>query len=54
MVKSVISMDQLKVLWHSEFHNEPKWAANMKLVRAVGVFAGGIFLMRNYGDLMAV
>ena len=29
MVKSVISMDQLKALWHSEVHNEQKWAANM-------------------------
>ncbi|KAF3551531.1 hypothetical protein DY000_02000348 [Brassica cretica] len=64
MAKSVISMDQLKALWHSEFHDERKWAANMvkalaflplwKLVRALGVFAGGIFLMRNFGDLMAV
>ncbi|KAF2539740.1 hypothetical protein F2Q68_00023101 [Brassica cretica] len=25
-----------------------------KLVRALGVFAGGVFLMRSYGDLMAV
>ncbi|CAH8364176.1 unnamed protein product [Eruca vesicaria subsp. sativa] len=54
MVKSVISMDQLKALWHSEVHNEQKWAANMKLVRALGVFAGGIFLMRSFGDLMAI
>lgn len=29
MVKSVISMEQLKALWHSEVHNEQKWAANM-------------------------
>ncbi|CAF2355766.1 unnamed protein product [Brassica napus] len=49
MVRSVISM---KALWHSEVHNEQKWAANMKLVRALGVFAGGIFFMRNYGDLI--
>ncbi|CAN7069070.1 unnamed protein product [Brassica rapa subsp. trilocularis] len=26
MVRSVISMDQLKALWHSEVHNEQKWA----------------------------
>lgn len=25
-----------------------------KLLRAVGLFAGSIFLMRNYGDLMAI
>ncbi|KAL0648407.1 hypothetical protein Bca4012_046698 [Brassica carinata] len=54
MVKNVISMDQLKALWHSEVHNEQRWAANMKLVRALGVFAGGVFLMRSYGDLMAI
>ncbi|XP_018459205.1 mitochondrial import receptor subunit TOM5 homolog [Raphanus sativus] len=54
MVKSIISMDQVKALWHSEVHNEQKWAANMKLARALGVFAGGIFLMRGFGDLMAV
>ncbi|KAL0752120.1 hypothetical protein Bca101_034123 [Brassica carinata] len=29
MVKNVISMDQLKALWHSEVHNEQRWAANM-------------------------
>lgn len=29
MVKSIISMDQVKALWHSEVHNEQKWAANM-------------------------
>ncbi|CAF1696699.1 mitochondrial import receptor subunit TOM5 homolog [Brassica napus] len=54
MAKTVISMDQLKALWHSEVQDERKWAANMKLVRALGVFAGGVFLMRNFGDLMAV
>ncbi|VVB13664.1 unnamed protein product [Arabis nemorensis] len=54
MVNSVVSIEKLKALWHSEFHDEQKWATNMKLLRALGVFAGGVFLMRNYGDLMAV
>ena len=25
-----------------------------KLLKAAGLFAGSIFLMRNYGDLMAI
>ncbi|KFK25175.1 hypothetical protein AALP_AA8G076100 [Arabis alpina] len=54
MVNSVVSMENLKALWHSEVHDEQKWAANMKLLKAIGIFAGGIILMRNYGDLMAV
>lgn len=29
MAKAVISMDQLKALWHSEVHDERKWASNM-------------------------
>lgn len=37
MVKSVISMDQLKALWHSEVHNEQKWAANM--VKSLAFFS---------------
>ncbi|ESQ40744.1 hypothetical protein EUTSA_v10015226mg [Eutrema salsugineum] len=54
MVSNAVSFDKLKALWHSEVHDEQKWAANMKLLRALGVFAGGVFLMRSYGDLMAV
>ncbi|CAN8236986.1 unnamed protein product [Cochlearia groenlandica] len=54
MANSVVSMEKLKALWHSEVHDEQKWAANMKLVRALGIFAGGVFFMRSYGDLMAV
>ncbi|EOA21885.1 hypothetical protein CARUB_v10002362mg, partial [Capsella rubella] len=54
MANNVISIDKLKAFWHSEVHDEQKWAVNMKLVRALGIFAGGVFLMRSYGDLMAV
>ncbi|KAL9337722.1 hypothetical protein Peur_069491 [Populus x canadensis] len=54
MADSSVSIDKLKALWHSQVHDEEKWALNMKLLRAVGLFAGSIFLMRNYGDLMAI
>ncbi|XP_031258024.1 mitochondrial import receptor subunit TOM5 homolog [Pistacia vera] len=47
------SLDKLKTIWHSQIHDEEKWALN-KLLRAAGLFAGSIFLMRNYGDLMAI
>ncbi|XP_019090607.1 PREDICTED: mitochondrial import receptor subunit TOM5 homolog [Camelina sativa] len=52
MANNVVSFDKLKAFWHSEVHDEQKWAVNMKLLRALGMFAGGVFLMRNYGDLM--
>ncbi|XP_021901652.1 mitochondrial import receptor subunit TOM5 homolog [Carica papaya] len=54
MADKVISLEKLKAIWHSQVHDEEKWALNMKLLRAAGLFAGSIFLMRNYGDLMAV
>ncbi|XP_022775839.1 mitochondrial import receptor subunit TOM5 homolog [Durio zibethinus] len=54
MADTVISLDKLKAFWYSQVHNEEKWAQNMKLLRAVGLFAGSILLMRNYGDLMAI
>ncbi|XP_057952877.1 mitochondrial import receptor subunit TOM5 homolog [Malania oleifera] len=54
MADSVIPLEKLKAFWHSQVHDEEKWALNMKLLRAAGLFAGSILLMRNYGDLMAV
>ncbi|KAJ6868706.1 mitochondrial import receptor subunit TOM5 [Populus alba x Populus x berolinensis] len=54
MADSSVSTDKIKAFWHSQVHDEEKWALNMKLLRAVGLFAGSIFLMRNYGDLMAI
>ncbi|EOY22084.1 hypothetical protein QUC31_007563 [Theobroma cacao] len=54
MADPVISIDKVKAFWHSQVHDEEKWALNMKLLRAAGLFAGSIFLMRNYGDLMAI
>ncbi|XP_019056657.1 PREDICTED: mitochondrial import receptor subunit TOM5 homolog [Tarenaya hassleriana] len=54
MAVTVVSIENLKAFWHSQVHDEEKWALNMKLLRATGLFAGSIFLMRSYGDLMAV
>ncbi|XVE56803.1 hypothetical protein DITRI_Ditri04bG0040000 [Diplodiscus trichospermus] len=54
MADSVISLGKLKALWRSEVYDEEKWAHNMKLLQAAGLFAGSILLMRNYGDLMAI
>ncbi|GKU88839.1 hypothetical protein SLEP1_g3056 [Rubroshorea leprosula] len=53
MVNSTISLEKVKSFWHSMVHDE-KWALNVKLMRATALFAGSIFLMRNYGDLMAI
>ncbi|XP_015883103.1 mitochondrial import receptor subunit TOM5 homolog [Ziziphus jujuba] len=52
--KPAISVESVKAFLKSEYHDEDKWAHNMKLLRAVGLFAGSILLMRNYGHLMAV
>ncbi|PKI47732.1 mitochondrial import receptor subunit TOM5 homolog [Punica granatum] len=54
MADPVISLDKVKAIWHSQVHDENNWAFNMKLLRAAGLFAGSILLMREYGDLMAV
>ncbi|XP_058070464.1 mitochondrial import receptor subunit TOM5 homolog [Magnolia sinica] len=54
MADSAISIENLKDFVYSQFQDEEKWATNAKLLRAVGLFAGSIFLMRNFGDLMAI
>ncbi|KAL5544630.1 hypothetical protein UlMin_008414 [Ulmus minor] len=54
MADSVMSLDKVKGFVYSQYHDEEKWAQNMKLLRALGLFAGSIVLMRNYGDLMAI
>ncbi|XP_057870956.1 mitochondrial import receptor subunit TOM5 homolog [Cryptomeria japonica] len=48
------TIEKLKQTWHAQVNDEEKWAANMRLLRAAGLFAGSIFLMRNFGDLMAI
>ncbi|MFS7952434.1 putative mitochondrial import receptor subunit TOM5 viridi [Helianthus anomalus] len=54
MADAVISLDKIKAFWRSQVHDEDNWAMNSKLLRAVGLFAGSIVLMRNFGDLMAI
>ncbi|XP_024972926.1 mitochondrial import receptor subunit TOM5 homolog [Cynara cardunculus var. scolymus] len=54
MADAVISVDKLKAFWRSQVNDEENWALNAKLLRAVGLFAGSIVLMRNFGDLMAI
>ncbi|XP_022137624.1 mitochondrial import receptor subunit TOM5 homolog [Momordica charantia] len=48
------SVETVRSFLNSQIHDEEKWALNMKLLRAAGMFAGSILLMRNYGDLMAI
>ncbi|KAL2631869.1 hypothetical protein R1flu_016555 [Riccia fluitans] len=38
----------------SEIQDDEKLAANLRLLRAVALFAGSVFVMRNFGELMAV
>ncbi|PON69685.1 Mitochondrial import receptor subunit [Trema orientale] len=54
MADSVVSFDKVKDFLYAQYNDDEKWAHNMKLLRAVGLFAGSIVLMRNYGDLMAI
>nr|ABK20900.1 unknown [Picea sitchensis]ACN41038.1 unknown [Picea sitchensis] len=49
-----VVIEKLKQTWNAQVQDEEKWAANMRLLRAAGLFAGSIFLMRNFGELMAV
>ncbi|XP_057724066.1 mitochondrial import receptor subunit TOM5 homolog [Arachis stenosperma] len=54
MADSLISVQYLKDFVCSQINDDEKWAFNKKLLRAMGLFAGSIVLMRNYGDLMAI
>ncbi|KAL2321498.1 mitochondrial import receptor subunit TOM5 homolog [Cajanus cajan] len=54
MADSVVSIQYLKDFVNSQIYDDEKWAFNVKLLRAAGLFAGSIVLMRNYGDLMAI
>lgn len=49
-----ISVDSLKRFWHSQVHDPDKWAFNMKFLRAAGIFAGSVILLRNFGDSIAL
>nr|GLL35490.1 mitochondrial import receptor subunit TOM5 homolog [Ipomoea trifida] len=54
MADAVISVEKVKAFLHSQVHDEEKWNHNMKVLRALGLFAGSIVLMRQYGDMMAI
>ncbi|KEH32032.1 hypothetical protein MtrunA17_Chr4g0061521 [Medicago truncatula] len=54
MADSIFSIQYLKNFISSQIHDDEKWDFNVKLLRAAGLFAGSIVLMRNYGDLMAI
>ncbi|XP_020275376.1 mitochondrial import receptor subunit TOM5 homolog [Asparagus officinalis] len=48
------AVEAVKDLWNSQINDEEKWAVNAKSLRAFGLFAGSIFFMRNFGELMAI
>ncbi|KAF4366445.1 hypothetical protein F8388_003683 [Cannabis sativa] len=48
MADSAVSLDKVKGFLYAQYNDEEKWALNVKLLRAVGLFAGSVVLMRNY------
>ncbi|PIA63162.1 hypothetical protein AQUCO_00200882v1 [Aquilegia coerulea] len=54
MADTVESLKNLKELILSQYYDDDKWDMNAKLLRAAGLFAGSIYLMRNFGDLAAI
>uniref|UniRef100_A0A7N0TP10 Uncharacterized protein n=1 Tax=Kalanchoe fedtschenkoi TaxID=63787 RepID=A0A7N0TP10_KALFE len=50
----LVSLEKVKAFWRSQIQDNAKWEHNKKLVIALGLFGGSIFLMRNFGDAMAV
>ncbi|CAK9881491.1 hypothetical protein BDL97_08G085400 [Sphagnum fallax] len=53
MAKQTV-FQKFKSRWAAEIKDEEKLAAHIRLLRATAIFAGSVFLMRNFGDLMAV
>jgi hypothetical protein len=45
---------KVKDFLRSEYKDPEKWEANMKLLRAAGLFFGSIFLVRNYEEAFSV
>ncbi|XP_024516294.1 mitochondrial import receptor subunit TOM5 homolog [Selaginella moellendorffii] len=37
-----------------ELYDDERSAFNMRLARALGLFGGAIFFMRNFGDVIAI
>ncbi|CAK8563254.1 unnamed protein product [Lathyrus sativus] len=54
MAYSILSIQFIKDFIDSQINDDKNWDFNVKLLRAAGLFAGSIVLMRNYGDLMAI
>ncbi|KAK1269521.1 hypothetical protein QJS04_geneDACA006940 [Acorus gramineus] len=54
MAKSSFSVANVKEFLNSQYQDEEKWKMNAKLLRTMGFFVGSIFIMRNFGDLMAI
>lgn len=37
-----------------EFEDEAKYQSNMALLRALALFGGAVFIMRNFGEFLAI
>lgn len=44
--------DRLRMQLKDEWANPAKFAANLRLLRAVAVFAGGIIVARSFGEAL--
>lgn len=42
--------ERLQRLVSKEYNNEANYSANVSLLKAVGLFVGGIFVARNFGE----
>jgi hypothetical protein len=52
--KSSGGLEDLLAALKDEYTNEAKFAANLKLFRALAVFAGGIIVARSFGEALFV
>ncbi|BAS85210.1 mitochondrial import receptor subunit TOM5 homolog [Oryza sativa Japonica Group] len=52
MASAVLEM--LKNLWESQVTDEENRAFNYRILKAVGLFAGSIAVMHNFGELMNI
>ncbi|BBN08604.1 hypothetical protein MPTK1_4g12900 [Marchantia polymorpha subsp. ruderalis] len=54
MARNDTMWQKVKKTIGNEIQDEEKLAGNLRLLRAVALFAGSVFVMRNFGELMAV
>jgi hypothetical protein len=45
-------VDRLKAQLKDEWQNDAKFSANLRLLRAIAVFASGIIVARNFGEAL--